>query len=259
MDRAKSGALSSIVALAVLSVLEVTGAVYAADVPGLTEGERLYTEGNHQAAVGALKREIGQAPKNGTLHYYLANTYLSLNLLELALAEYQTALRLDPHGAVGYNSQTAIQSLQATMSTDPLMMQASPPASGGGRASVRFGSGALPSGAVQIGAPGGTQLGAPSPIQDQQPPPFMAEAQQQIQRVQAEANAKIGNLKTEMQTALSQTTSSRYRAIYGDNPDVKTDYEKRIAELERQAKQETDQIQQYADERLRAWQESMSR
>ncbi|HEY9681280.1 MAG TPA: hypothetical protein V6C86_06855 [Oculatellaceae cyanobacterium] len=251
-------AIMTMSSFAVCSLSLLGGAAAAADSSGLTDGERFYMQANYQAAVGALKREIGAAPKNATLHYYLANTYLALGLLELATLEYQNSLRLDPHGQVGRNSSAATQSLQARLAVDPTASTptaAAPPASARPAASIRFGFGASPT--SNSSAPPVAASGSPTePV-----PSFMIEAQQQIQRVNAEANAKIATLNTEMQDALRPIYYGKGKSLYqnGDPYGIQTDYQNRIIEIQRQAKQETDQIQDYANQRLRAWQETMSR
>ncbi|HEY9757038.1 MAG TPA: hypothetical protein V6C97_17870 [Oculatellaceae cyanobacterium] len=242
-----------------LCSLSSPGKAAAADSSGLTDGERLYMQASYQAAVGALKREIGAAPKNATLHYYLANTYLALGLLELATLEYQNSLRLDPHGPVGSNSSAAIRSLQARLAADPTVSARTaspPPASAAPAVSIPFGFGA--SAASNSGT---SPVAASVPPTTGPLPSFMIEAQLQIERVNSEANAKIATLNTEMQDALRQAYYHKGTSAYlsSDPFGVQTDYQNRIAEIQRQARQETDQIQDYANQRLRAWQETMSR
>ena len=209
--------------------------VRAAETSELTEGERLYQQGNYKAAIGSLKQELVRVPESAMLHYYLANSYLAISELELATPEYETALKLDPNGSVGKSASKALQELQASAHYGQSSSQGG--VTGGGAS-----SGA--SGAVDSKASG--------------TPDFMVEAAKRIERVNAEADRKISQLNTEMQNAVGQTSFQEYtprgQVTYtvGNAQAVKDDYQKRISEVRREAKIETDQIQSAANSRLKA-------
>ncbi len=64
--------------------------------PGYAQAVKLVEAGNYATAIPLLQKSIADDPTNADAHNYLGYSHRKLGDIETALAEYRTALELDP-------------------------------------------------------------------------------------------------------------------------------------------------------------------
>lgn len=75
-------------------------------------GIQLYEQGNYAGAAQYLRVAVDAQEQNANIRYYLADTYLKLNRLAEAQAEYQTILAIAPGSQAARLSQVALSNLR---------------------------------------------------------------------------------------------------------------------------------------------------
>lgn len=97
----------------VLGLALLAGPLPAARADSFEVGLRLYGDGQYAQAVTYFQQAAWQADANPNAAYYLANTYLKLNRLADAQAEYQKVLALAPQSQAARMSRQALSRLHA--------------------------------------------------------------------------------------------------------------------------------------------------
>jgi predicted Zn-dependent protease/Tfp pilus assembly protein PilF len=75
-------------------------------------GLKLYSQGDYLSAARYFLEASAQGPENPNAHYYLADSYLKLNRLAEAQAEYQKILAMAPNSQAARLSRTGLSNLR---------------------------------------------------------------------------------------------------------------------------------------------------
>lgn len=87
----------------------------AAQADSFDTGLRLYTQGDYKTASRYFLEAARQGNENPNVHYYLADSYLKLNRLSEAQAEYQKILSLAPNSQAARLSRIGLANLRGYM------------------------------------------------------------------------------------------------------------------------------------------------
>ena len=73
-------------------------------IADLTEAQRLYSQGDYQAAVKGYEALVRLQPQDGELWFRLANSYVRINQPETAIEAYRNALLRNPNMAKAWHN-----------------------------------------------------------------------------------------------------------------------------------------------------------
>lgn len=110
LQTAAQGALSLCFVLGLLVLAPV-----AAQAEPYDMGLKLYTQGDYATASRYFLEAVRQGDDNPNVHYYLADSYLKLNRLAEAQAEYQKILALSPNSQAARLSRLGLANLRNYM------------------------------------------------------------------------------------------------------------------------------------------------
>jgi tetratricopeptide (TPR) repeat protein len=137
----KSAVVASVVVWGVVALLLASVPVHA---DAYQVGLNLYAQGNYAGAVRYFLESVAQNGMNANAHYYLADSYLKLNRLVEAQAEYQKILTLAPDSQAARLSRVGLSRLRLyTESSDSRQWRSSGRA--GGSKADRY-QGVIPAG-----------------------------------------------------------------------------------------------------------------
>ncbi len=104
-----SAILASLIAGGVMALLLWPASAYA---DAYQIGLSLYSQGNYSGAIRYFLESVAQSGGNANAHYYLADSYLKLNRLVEAQAEYQKILTLAPDSQAARLSRVGLSRLR---------------------------------------------------------------------------------------------------------------------------------------------------